>query len=47
VHYVVTEFGIADLHGKTLVKRARALIEIAHPQFRDALSSAARKRNLW
>src|SRR4030066_932588 len=47
VHYVVTEFGIADLHGKTLVKRARALIEIAHPQFRNALSSAARKRNLW
>jgi 4-hydroxybutyrate CoA-transferase len=31
VHYVVTEYGIADLFGKTLKERARALIEIAHP----------------
>ena len=37
VHYVVTEFGIADLRGKTLQQRAAALIAIAHPEFRDML----------
>jgi acyl-CoA hydrolase len=37
VHYVVTEFGIAHLHGKTLGERARALISIAHPQHRETL----------
>jgi 4-hydroxybutyrate CoA-transferase len=37
VHYVVTEFGVAYLHGKTIRQRAEALIEIAHPQFRDEL----------
>jgi acyl-CoA hydrolase len=37
VHYVVTEYGIASLRGKTLRQRARALIEIAHPRFRDEL----------
>ncbi len=37
VHYVVTEFGIADLRGKTLQQRAEALIAIAHPDFRDGL----------
>ncbi|MCL2565032.1 MAG: 4-hydroxybutyrate CoA-transferase [Defluviitaleaceae bacterium] len=37
VHYVVTEYGIAELRGKSLRKRAEALIEIAHPDFRDAL----------
>ena len=37
VHYVVTEFGVADLRGKTLQQRAAALIEIAHPDFRDEL----------
>jgi acyl-CoA hydrolase len=35
--YVVTEFGIAYLHGKTIRERARALISIAHPKFRDQL----------
>lgn len=34
VHYVVTEYGIAQLHGKNLRDRSRALIEIAHPKFR-------------
>ncbi len=34
VHYVVTEYGIAQLYGKTLKERARALIGIAHPTFR-------------
>ncbi|MDO8549723.1 MAG: acetyl-CoA hydrolase/transferase C-terminal domain-containing protein, partial [Ignavibacteria bacterium] len=37
VHFVVTEYGIADLYGKTLIQRAKALIDIAHPNFRDEL----------
>jgi acyl-CoA hydrolase len=37
VHYVVTEYGIADLYGKNLAQRAQALIEIAHPDFRADL----------
>lgn len=41
VHVVVTEFGIADLRGKSLRERARALISIAHPDFRAALSEQA------
>jgi 4-hydroxybutyrate CoA-transferase len=46
VHYVVTEYGIADLHGRSLRERALALIRCAHPDFRDELSNAARKRKL-
>lgn len=38
VHYVVTEFGVADLFGKTLGERARALIAIAHPAHREELA---------
>lgn len=41
VHYVVTEHGIAFLHGKTLRERAEALIAIADPKFRDALTEFA------
>lgn len=37
VHYVVTEYGIAQLRGKSLRERAQALIKIAHPDFRDQL----------
>jgi acyl-CoA hydrolase len=37
VHYVVTEFGVAYLHGKCIRERATALIEIAHPKFRQEL----------
>jgi 4-hydroxybutyrate CoA-transferase len=37
VHYIVTEFGVAYLHGKTLRERAEALIQIAHPNFREEL----------
>ena len=39
VHYVVTEYGIADLYGKTIRQRANALIDIAHPKFREELSN--------
>jgi len=42
VHYVVTEFGIAELRGKSLRRRAEALIAIAHPDFRDMLAKAVR-----
>jgi len=37
VHYVVTEYGIAYLHGKTIRQRAESLIQIAHPKFRNEL----------
>jgi 4-hydroxybutyrate CoA-transferase len=46
VHYVVTEFGVADLHGKSLRERAQQLIAIAHPDFREDLRAAARRRRL-
>lgn len=42
VHYVVTEYGVASLHGKTVRQRARELINIAHPQFREDLKAAAK-----
>jgi acyl-CoA hydrolase len=44
VHYVVTEFGIAYLYGKNLFQRAKALIEIAHPQHRETLDRLAFER---
>ena len=37
VHYVVTEYGIADLYGKTLAERAKSLAAIAHPEMKDML----------
>ena len=46
VHHVITEHGVARLHGKSLRERAQELIAIAHPDFRDELRAAARKRNL-
>jgi 4-hydroxybutyrate CoA-transferase len=46
VHYVVTEHGVASLFGASLRERAAALIGVAHPDFRDDLRAAARKRNL-
>lgn len=46
VHYVVTEWGVADLHGRTIRERALALIHIAHPDHREALMAEARKRNI-
>jgi acyl-CoA hydrolase len=46
VHYVVTEYGVAQLFGKNLRERAEALVEIAHPDFRAELEAAARERKL-
>jgi len=46
VHYVVTEHGIAWLHGKSLRERAQELIAVAHPDFREELRAAARRRRL-
>ena len=37
VRYVVTEYGVAYLHGKSIRERAKSLIEIAHPHFRAEL----------
>ncbi len=44
VHYVVTEYGVAYLHGKTIRERSMALIEIAHPDFRPYLRSVVVNR---
>jgi acyl-CoA hydrolase len=44
VHYIVTEYGSADLYCKNLRQRARLLIDIAHPNNRAALEEAAFKR---
>ena len=41
VHYVVTEFGVANLYGKTLAERAKLLTAIAHPDHRENLERAA------
>jgi acyl-CoA hydrolase len=43
---VVTEFGVADLAGRTLRQRAEALIGIAHPDFQDQLVSEAKEHRL-
>ena len=43
VDQVVTEYGVAELRGRTIAERTRALIAIAHPAFRDELSAAARR----
>jgi 4-hydroxybutyrate CoA-transferase len=43
VHYVVTEHGIAELYGKTIRERAKALIAIADPNFRDKLELRAKE----
>lgn len=46
VDRIVTEYGIAELRGKTLSQRAKALISIAHPDHRDRLTFEAKKRNI-
>jgi acyl-CoA hydrolase len=47
IDYVVTEYGIAELKGSGLEKRARELINISHPDFRDQLTEQAREYKLW
>lgn len=46
-NYVVTEYGLADLTGLTIGERARALIEIAHPDFRESLTKKAEELKIW
>jgi len=46
-YYVITEYGIAMLKGKSTWQRAEALIEIAHPDFRDELIKEAEKMKIW
>lgn len=43
VHYIVTEYGVADLYGKSVRQRVKALINIAHPDFRADLEKQARE----
>ncbi len=45
IHYVVTEFGVAELYGKSIRQRALNLINIAHPNFRDELTAWAKEHN--
>jgi len=44
VHYIVTEYGVANLYGKNLRQRAHALIQIAHPDHRETLERQAHER---
>jgi len=46
VHFVATEWGIVDLHGRTARERALALIQLAHPDYRKELFNAAKLRGL-
>jgi acyl-CoA hydrolase len=46
VQYIVTEYGVAYLHGKSIRERAQALIDIAHPGFRDELTTSASAHGL-
>jgi acetyl-CoA hydrolase len=43
VHYVVTEYGVADLYAKTIRQRAQQLINVAHPEFREELTRQAKE----
>jgi itaconate CoA-transferase len=45
-HYIVTEFGAVNLKGLSSTERALRLIELAHPEFRDELSQAAKHLHL-
>lgn len=46
-HYIVTEYGAANLKGKTTWQRAEALINISHPDFREDLIKDAEKMGIW
>jgi acetyl-CoA hydrolase len=45
VRYIVTEYGVADLYGRSISERVQALVNIAHPKFRDELMAYAREQN--
>jgi acetyl-CoA hydrolase len=45
VRFIVTEYGVAELYGKTIRQRAQALINIAHPEFREELTCKAKEMN--
>jgi RimJ/RimL family protein N-acetyltransferase len=45
-HYIVTEYGVAYLHGKTMRERAMSLLSVAHPDFRAELLHAAKQRRI-
>jgi acyl-CoA hydrolase len=47
VHYVVTEYGVAQLKAKSAWQRAEALINIAHPDFREQLVKEAECFGIW
>lgn len=47
IHYVVTEYGIANLHGMNMKQRLKALIEIAHPSFRSELEQQGWNAHRW
>lgn len=47
VHYIVTEYGAVCLKGKTTYERAELLISIAHPDFREELTEAAKRMGIW
>jgi acyl-CoA hydrolase len=46
-HLIVTEYGVADLAGRSTWQRAEALIGIANPDLRDELVKDAQKMNIW
>jgi acetyl-CoA hydrolase len=45
IRFVVTEYGVAELYGKTIRQRAQALISVAHPDFREELTRKAKELN--
>jgi acyl-CoA hydrolase len=47
VHYLVTEYGVVELKGRTLWERAEAVISIAHPDFREQLIKEAGEIGVW
>lgn len=47
VHYVVTEYGVVSLHGKSIRERVHDLVKIAHPKFREELECYARDQMWW